>query len=123
MVLLGAILLAIFVVPSPWEAPVIAAGGAWEAVEAFFWIRWSQRRQAKVGAEALLGATARVVSRLDPDGRVQVKGELWQARSTGAEPLEPGAAVRILALEGLTLVVKPEPSPGLPPEDPRGRAG
>jgi membrane-bound ClpP family serine protease len=109
MVLLGAILLAIFVVPSPWEAPVIAAGGLWEAAEAVLWIRWSQRRRTRVGAEALLGATAKVMSRLDPKGQVQVAGELWQARSTGAEPVEAGGTVRILGLEGLTLVVEPEP--------------
>ena len=108
MVLLGAILLAIFVVPSPWEAPVIAAGGLWEAAEAVFWIRWSQRRRARVGAETLLGATAKVVERLDPVGRVQVNGELWSARSTGAGPVEPGSSVRILALEALTLVVEPD---------------
>ena len=108
MVLLGAILLAIFVVPSPWEAPVIAAGGLWEVAEAVFWIRWSQRRRARVGAETLIGATAKVVERLDPEGRVQVNGELWTARSTEAEPVESGAAVRILALEGLTLIVEPE---------------
>jgi membrane-bound ClpP family serine protease len=40
---------------------------------------------------------------------VQVKGELWRARSTSAEPLAEGATVRILALEDLTLVVEPVP--------------
>jgi len=107
MILLGAILLAVLVVPSPWEAPVIAAGGVWEAAEAYFWIRWSQRRRARVGAETLLGATAEVASRLDPQGQVRVKGELWAARSSGAEAVEPGRSVRILALDGLTLVVEP----------------
>jgi membrane-bound serine protease (ClpP class) len=109
MILLAAILLAILVVPSPWEVPVIAAGGLWEAGEAVFWIRWSQRRRARVGAEALQGETAKVVERLSPEGRVQVKGELWTARSTSAEPVEAGAPVRVLALEGLTLVVEPLP--------------
>ena len=109
MILLAAILLAILVVPSPWEAPVIAAGGIWEAAEAVLWIRWSQRRRARVGAEALPGQTAKVVERLSPGGRVHVQGELWSARSTSAEPVEAGAQVRILALEGLTLVVEPLP--------------
>src|SRR5919198_1538175 len=108
MILLGAILLAILVVPSPWEAPVIAAGGLWEAAEALFWIRWSQRRRARVGAEALIGASAEVVERLDPEGRVRVAGELWAARAVHEGRVEQGAAVRILRLEGLTLVVEPE---------------
>jgi membrane-bound ClpP family serine protease len=107
MILLGAILLAVLVVPSPWQALVIAAGGLWEVAEAFFWIRWSQRRRARVGAETLIGMTAQVVSRLGPEGHVRVSGELWTARSSGAEPVEAGASVRILALEGLTLVVEP----------------
>jgi len=44
---------------------------------------------------------------LAPQGHVQVNGELWRARTTGAEPVEAGEEVRILALEGLTLVVEP----------------
>ena len=107
MVLLAAILLAILVVPSPWEVPVIAAGGAWEAAEAFFWIRWSQRRRVRVGAETLIGQTAHVVS----PTQVQVKGELWRARSTGADPLREGESVRILALEDLTLLVEVDREP------------
>jgi membrane-bound ClpP family serine protease len=107
VVLLGAILLAVLVLPSPWDLPVIAFGAAWEAAETGFWIRWSQRRRARVGAETLIGATAKVVTRLEPEGRVQVNGELWAARSTGAEAVDSGRAVRILTLEGLTLVVEP----------------
>jgi membrane-bound ClpP family serine protease len=111
MILLGAILLAIFVVPSPLEAPVIAAGGLWEAAEAAFWIRWSQRRRARVGPEALPGARAEVVERLDPEGHVRVAGELWTARASDGGSLEAGASVSVVRLEGLTLVVEPDREP------------
>jgi membrane-bound ClpP family serine protease len=104
--LLVTVLLAVFVVPSPWKIPVVVAGAAWELGESLLWIRWSQRRRAEVGAESLLGTTARVVAPLAPEGRVQVKGELWCARTTGAETVDTGRDVRILALEGLTLVVQ-----------------
>jgi membrane-bound serine protease (ClpP class) len=107
VVLLGTILLAILVVPYPWNVPLVAAGGLWEAAETLFWVRWSQRRRARVGAEALVGKTASVVERLDPDGRVQIHGELWSARTTSGEPLAPRTEVRVLALEGLVLVVEP----------------
>jgi membrane-bound serine protease (ClpP class) len=107
MWLVVAILLAFLVVPAPWGIPLVAAGALIEAAEAVFWIRWTQRRRAKVGAEALLGRTARVISRLDPDGQVQVQGEIWRAHSTSAEPVEPGADVRVLAVENLRLVVEP----------------
>jgi membrane-bound serine protease (ClpP class) len=39
---------------------------------------------------------------------VAVHGELWQARSE--EPIEAGAAVRITAVNGLTLTVAPRRS-------------
>ena len=107
MALLAAILLAIFVLPEGWALPVVLVGAVWEVGESLLWIRWSQRRRAQVGAETLVGATARTVSALTPEGQVQVNGELWRARTSGAEIVAPGAEVRILALEGLTLVVEP----------------
>jgi membrane protein implicated in regulation of membrane protease activity len=104
MILVGAILLAVFVLHGAAGLAVVAAGAAIEIAESLFWIRWSQRRRAKVGAETLIGRTAKVVS---PE-QVQVKGELWRAQSTSSEPLEPGTQVRILALdEDLTLHVEP----------------
>ena len=109
MGLLVAVLLAIFVVPPPWRIPVVVAGAAWELSESLLWIRWSQRRRAQVGAENLIGTTAQVVAPLAPEGHVKVKGELWRARTTGAETVGAGRDVRVLTLEGLTLVVEPVP--------------
>jgi membrane-bound serine protease (ClpP class) len=98
--LLGAILLAIFVVPAPWGVPLIAAGAAVEVAEAWAMLRWSRRRRARSGAEAMIGAEAVVIA----DGWVRIAGERWRARSV--TPLEPGATVEVLAIEGLTLVVR-----------------
>jgi membrane-bound ClpP family serine protease len=109
MALLGAILLAVLVVPPAWRLPVILVGLVWEVGESIIWIRVSQRRRARVGAETLVGATGKVVSSLAPTGHVQLKGELWRARTTGAEAVKPGRKVSVLALEGLTLVVEPVP--------------
>jgi membrane-bound serine protease (ClpP class) len=105
--LAGAILLAVFVLPGAWDVPVVALGAFAEATEGVLWFRWSRRRRAAVGAEALVGEVAEVVERLDPEGRVKLNGELWRARTIGAKPAEPGARVRVLALEALTLVVEP----------------
>ena len=123
MSLLAAVLLAIFVVPSPWKIPVVLAGAAWELGESVLWIRWSQRRRAEVGAESLIGMTVPVVAPLAPVGHVKVKGELWRARTTGAETVEESREVRVLALEGLTLVVEPvDVVSGPRPEGPPDRA-
>ena len=56
------------------------------------------------GAEGLVGRTGTVRERLGPEGQVMVSGELWRAVVDG-EPLEPGAQVRVMAVDGLTLRV------------------
>jgi hypothetical protein len=53
MLLLGAILLAIFVLPSPWGIVAIAAGGLTDIAESLVLLKWSRRRRAVTGVEAL----------------------------------------------------------------------
>jgi membrane-bound serine protease (ClpP class) len=65
----------------------------------------ARRRPVVSGAEEMIGSLGRVTDWRDGRGRVQAHGEIWQAH--GPVPLEPGAAVRVTALEGLTLVVEP----------------
>jgi membrane protein implicated in regulation of membrane protease activity len=105
MALVTAILLAVFVLPRHWGILAVVIGVFVEGAESWFWIRWSQRRRAAVGAEALVGATAKVVSECMPVGQVRVRGELWRARcETGAAA---GEEVRVVAVDGLTLLVEP----------------
>lgn len=106
MLLVGAVLLAVFVLPSPWGIVAVAVAGVVEVAETFFWIRLSRRRRVAIGPEALIGARAETVTACEPDGQVRLAGELWQARcEAGAGP---GEAVRVLGREGLTLLVEPE---------------
>jgi membrane-bound serine protease (ClpP class) len=101
-----AVLLALFVIPKPWGLILVAAAAAVEVGESFFWIHLSRRRRIQMGAETLIGATAKVESECRPLGRVRVHGEVWQARcERGAEA---GQDVRIVARDGLTLLVEPE---------------
>jgi membrane-bound serine protease (ClpP class) len=103
--LVAAIFLALFVLPSPWGIVAVAGAAVLEVGETAFWIWLSKRRRPQVGAEALIGASAEVVTVCRPLGNVRVAGELWRARcEAGADP---GDTVRIRALEGLTLVVEP----------------
>jgi membrane-bound serine protease (ClpP class) len=105
VLLVVAIFLALFVVPMPWGIPLVAAAIVVEVGETAFWVWLSKRRRPEVGAEALIGARAEVVSACRPVGRVRVQGELWQARC--AEGADAGATVRVRSLDGLTLVVEP----------------
>jgi membrane-bound serine protease (ClpP class) len=99
MLLLGGILLAVFVVPWPWGIFAVLAGGLLEIGESVAFLKWSRRRKSPVGAEALVGQTAFVVT----PTQVRVAGELWAARSEA--PLRVGDKVVVRAVDGLTLAV------------------
>jgi membrane-bound serine protease (ClpP class) len=99
--LLGAILLAVFVLPAPWGLFAVGAGIAVEFAEATAMVRWSRRWRTQTGTAAMVGSRAVVL----PDGWVRIAGERWRARSEAE--LEPGTTVEVLAVEGLTLVVGP----------------
>ena len=88
--------------------PVIVLGAIIEVGESYFWLWYSRRRKAQVGAETLIGEVAEVVTRCAPLGQVRLQGETWRARCE--ETAERGEAVRVVALEELTLVVERAPS-------------
>jgi len=102
--LLLGVLLAFFVLPWPWGLIAIAGGLAVETVELTWGLRLARRWKPRTGAEAMIGAEARVVARCRPLGQVRIHGELWEARC--AEGADVGEKVRIDAIEGLTLVVR-----------------
>lgn len=107
MILLLAVALAVFVLPSPWGVVAVVAALVVEVGEAWFWWWLSRRRGPAVGVEAMLGQTATVVAPCRPLGQVRIQGELWQARcEAGADA---GDRVRVEGIEGLTLVVAPVP--------------
>ena len=102
--LIIAILLALLVLPAPWNVAAIAIAALWELLTALGGLWWSQRRAAKVGAESMIGREVEVRRACRPVGQVSVRGEIWQARcDAGADA---GDKVRILGLDGLTLVVE-----------------
>jgi membrane protein implicated in regulation of membrane protease activity len=104
MLLVGAVLLAYFVLPPVWGAVAVVLAAAIEIGETAFWIRLSRRRRVQVGAETLIGAVAVVASPCRPDGQVRLSGELWGARcDEGADAGEP---VVVTGRNGLTLVVE-----------------
>lgn len=105
MLFLIALLLAIFVLPSPWGVAVVALGAALDIGETVAFIWWSKRRRATVGVEALVGKVGVAASDLWPEGQVKIAGELWRARCSGG--CEAGTNVVVRSVDGLTLVVDP----------------
>ena len=61
-------------------------------------------RPATTGAAGMVGQTGVVRRALDPEGQVQVDGELWKAVAPEG-PVAAGESVRITAVDGLTLTV------------------
>ena len=105
MSLIIALALALFVLPSPWNVIAVAVAAVWELSTALFGLWWSQRHAAKVGVEALLGREVEVRRACRPLGEVRVRGEIWQARCDRGRRRR--RLVRIIGLDGLTLLVEP----------------
>ena len=103
--LLALAIAGLFVLPDPWRLVVLVAAALVEVGEVWFWIRFLRRYRVTTGAEGLIDETAEVLERCDPEGRVRVRGEIWNARSAIA--LERGERARITAVDGLTLVLEP----------------
>jgi len=66
----------------------------------------SMRRKPATGVEGLVGQRGEARTRLDPQGMVYVRGELWRARSEGGS-VEAGQPVTVLKVNGMRLIVKP----------------
>jgi membrane-bound serine protease (ClpP class) len=68
----------------------------------------ARRGPVRTGYQELLGDVGTVRAPVDPVGQVFVDGALWRARAANGERLERGERVRVQAVEGLTLTVRPD---------------
>ena len=59
-------------------------------------------------AKAPLGKSGRVVDRIDPQGTIRVDGEIWTAESATGEPIEEGASIVVVDVDGLIVTVRRE---------------
>ncbi|ASJ07475.1 NfeD family protein [Thermococcus pacificus] len=66
----------------------------------------AHKRKPEAGKEELVGTVGKVVEDLDPEGVVKLRGELWKARSSDGSRIPVGEKVRVVKVEGLTLIVK-----------------
>jgi membrane-bound serine protease (ClpP class) len=104
VILIGAIALALFVLPPAWGIAAVTAGIAIEIAEVGVWIRFLRRYRIATGKEALIGSTAKVIEACDPRGRVRLRGEIWNAESSSR--IEVGEPVTVVGVHGLTLHVE-----------------
>ncbi len=98
-------IIGLFFIPDPWRVVILVIAVFIEVLEVFFWIKFLRRYRVTTGAEGMIGELAVAMSPLELEGNVRVRGEIWNARSSG--PVAEGAEVRVAAVDGLTLVVDP----------------
>lgn len=65
----------------------------------------AQLRPKLGGVDGMIGEIATAVTALEPEGKVFVHGEYWNARSR--TPVGPGSRVRVVRVQGLSIEVEP----------------
>jgi membrane-bound serine protease (ClpP class) len=66
----------------------------------------ARRNKVETGSEGMIGLVGTAITSLRPAGKVFVHGEYWDA--VAARPADPGARVKVTAIDGLRLMVDPE---------------
>src|SRR6266513_1908384 len=94
----------LLVLPHPWNFFAFAACLVLGIGEVSYWNRTVKHRRVAAGAETLIGATGKVLSRLAPVGQIELAGEIWKAHCAGGA--EVGQAVTVVGRDGLTLIVE-----------------
>ncbi len=64
------------------------------------------KKKPLIGLWSLVGGTARVVTRLSPEGKVRIHDELWAATSSDGAVIKEGEEVVVVSQEGLRLIVR-----------------
>jgi len=104
VLLVLAVLAAVFWLPTAWGVVLVVAAAIVEVAEVGFWVWLSRRRKVATGAEALPGERGVVTLACRPDGQVRILGELWHARC--ADGVDAGDEVVVERLDpGLVLIV------------------
>jgi membrane-bound serine protease (ClpP class) len=57
------------------------------------------------GSEALVGSTGKTLEKLNPEGKVHVHGEIWEARAQN-DDIKRGERIVVVDVEGLELIVQ-----------------
>ena len=65
----------------------------------------AQRRKPVIGIESMLGETAETIDALNPEGKVRMLGEIWNAVSVSGM-ISKGEKVRVKEVKNLTLYVE-----------------
>lgn len=110
LLLIGGTLAYLFI-PWPWWLVVVVLLAGVELFEVSLWLRL-RRRKPLSGHESLVGERGVLAG----PGRVRIRGTSYPARVKSGGPgtsveLGAGGKVEVIAVEGMTLVVRPADEP------------
>ena len=89
--------------------PVVAVTAACCIITVYLAVK-AYRRKPATGREGIVGEVGIAKSAIDPEGKVFVHGEYWDALSD--EPIPQGSAVKVVSVGSIKLkVTRTEPSP------------
>jgi membrane-bound serine protease (ClpP class) len=92
---------------SPWLVGFVALVSTGFIVGVLGMVVKARRRPVVSGREGLVGREGLAPTAFTGTGSIRVDGEIWRARA--AVPVAAGQKVRIMAIDGLTMVVEPVP--------------
>jgi membrane protein implicated in regulation of membrane protease activity len=108
------LLLPAFALPLFWIFPLDIALPLYAVVTGisfliYFKLFQAMRREPQTGQEAMLGKKGVVLEDIDPEGKIQFAGEVWDATTT-RKRFSKGELVRIASIRGLMLLVEEMPT-------------
>jgi membrane-bound serine protease (ClpP class) len=100
-------------VAPPLIVTVAVTGGAFVALIAFTAVRTRRMTgpTGLVGPTVASGTQGVVRKPLEPLGSAYIAGEEWTARSADDRPIERGTPIKVVAVDGLTVLVEPDSQP------------
>jgi membrane-bound serine protease (ClpP class) len=59
------------------------------------------------GKDEFTHLQGQVITPLQPEGQIKIKGEIWRAISKNGNTIPKGQAIRVVSREGMVLIVEP----------------
>jgi len=91
-----------------WTMAVVLAGTVLAMVSGMPAMVRARFSTPTIGRESMVGDLGVAIDAVAPEGRVEVRGAPWRARTNRATPIAAGAPVRVVGIDGLLLEVEPE---------------
>jgi membrane protein implicated in regulation of membrane protease activity len=91
-----------------WAA--ILLPGLWIAVDVVMYPARRRFYESEPPYRWLVGEAGVALTQLQPEGLVRVRGEIWLARVPAGSPaIAKASGIRVRGIEGLRVIVEPEP--------------